>query len=243
MGGGGDPLGLPLGAPSWCSGDDVIKALNDLFKDPTSGEYQAAKTAALALFQTAANGTGTWQDLWAAYGSAFDAAGVQLCGGWSLYLTALGNLSGIAGNIVTTSSTATSSAILTFGNVPGWMAIGLNVADSSTPGAITGGQTVLSFTTNTVTLTANVNATVNSGDTIAFSLPTRQGQSNIQKIAQARYQGLTNNVKMKTNKHDPHDPHSGGHRVEVTHEPDGSITIDSPYIPPGGALRNRNRKP
>jgi predicted phage tail protein len=123
------------------------------------------------------------------------------------------------------------------------MAIGLNVADSSTPGAITGGQTVLSFTTNTVTLTANVNATVNSGDTIVFSLPGGQGHSNIQKIAQARYQGLTNNVKMKTEKHGPHDHHSSGHRVKVTHEADGSITITSPYIAPGGARQNRNRKP
>jgi hypothetical protein len=247
MGGGGFTLeALPFGAPSWCSGDDVIKALNDLFhQNPANPQYQAAKTASLALFQTAAN-TGIWGDLWLAYSKAFDAAGIQLCGGWSSYLDALGNLSGSSGNsgnIITTSSTAASSAILTFSNVPDWMANDLNVSDSSTPGAITGGQTVSDFTANTVTLTANVNATVNSGDTIVFSLPAGQGQSNIRKIAQARYQGLTNNVKMKTHKHGPHDHHSSGNRVKVTHEPDGSITITSPYVPPGGALRNRNRKP
>ena len=247
MGGGGFVGGaLPLGASSWCSGNDVVQALNDLFhQNPANQQYQDAKTASLALFQTAAN-TGNWGDLWIAYSQAYDAAGVTLCGGWSLYLNALGNLSPTSangGNMVTTSSTATSSAVLSFGNVPGWMAVGLNVSDSSTPGAITGGQTVLSFTANTVTLTANVNATVNSGDTIVFSLPAGQGQSNIQTIAQARYQGLTNNVKMKTFKHSPHDPHSSGHAVKVTHETDRSITITSPYIPPTGPLRNRNRNP
>jgi hypothetical protein len=250
MGGGGDPLGLPLGAPSWCSGDDVVQSLNDLFhQNPTNPQYQAAKTASLALFQKAAN-TGSSADLWTAYSNAYDAAGVPLCSGWSLYLTALGNLSptpGNGGNTVTTSSTATSSAILTFSNVPAWMANGLNVSDSSTPGAITGGQTVLSFTTNSVTLTANVNATVNSGDTIVFSLPGGQGQSDIQAIAQARVDGLTNNKKMKTTKHDPHDPHSSGHVVEVKHEQDGSITIGSPYLPPNAALNRRGlgttRKP
>jgi hypothetical protein len=246
MGGGGDPLGFPLGAPTWCSGDDVVKSLNDLFdQNPSSPQYQAAKTASLANFQTAAN-TGNWTDLLGAYSNAYAAAGVPLCSGWSLYLQALGTLSPTGangGNIVTTSSTATSSAILTFSNVPAWMANGLNVSDSSTPGAITGGQTVLSFTTNSVTLTANVNATVNSGDTIVFSLPGGQGQSDIQAIAQARVDGLTNNKKMKTHKHDPHDPQSSGHAVKVTHETDNSITITSPYIPPGSALRNRNRKP
>jgi hypothetical protein len=246
MGGGGFTLeSLPFGASAWCNGDDVIKALNDLFhQKPTNQQYQAAKAASLAYFQTAAT-TGLWGDLWSAYSRAFDAAGMTLCGGWSSYLDALGNLgptSGNSGNIVTTSSTATSSAILTFSNVPDWMANDLTVSDSSTPGAITGGQTVSDFTANTVTLTANVNATVNSGDTIVFSLPGGQGHSNIRKIAQARYDGLKNNVKMKTHKHGPHDHHSSGHRVKVTHEPDGSITITSPFIAPGGALRNRNRK-
>jgi hypothetical protein len=247
MGGGGFVGGaLPLGASAWCSGDDVVNSLDGLFhQNPADKQYQEAKTASLALFQTAAN-TGNWLDLWGAYSKAYDAAGVQLCSGWSSYLEALGTLSPTSsngGNMITTSSTAASSAILTFSNIPDWMANDLNVSDSSTPGAITGGQTVLSFTANTVTLTANVNATVNSGDTIVFSLPGGQGQSNIQMIAQARYDGLSNNLKMKTHKHSPHDPHSSGHKVKVTHETDRSITITSPYIPPGTALRNRNRKP
>jgi hypothetical protein len=134
---------------------------------------------------------------------------------------------GYGGNIVTTSSTATSSAVLTFqgaGNVPSWMAIGLNVYDSSTPGAITGGQTVLSFTNKTVTLTANVNATVNSGDTIVFSAPPGLGQLNIYNIAQARYQSLTANVGMTTTKHDPHDAKKSGHAVKLT----GIIVTTSP---------------
>jgi hypothetical protein len=235
MGGGGFTLeALPLGAAAWCSGDDVVKDLNDLFhQNPANPQYQAAKTASLALFQTAAN-TGKWEDLWIAYTQAYDAAGIQLCRGWSTYLQALGNLSRPNRNVVTTSSTATSSAILTFSSVPDWMSNDLNVSDSSTPGAITGGQIVSDFTTTTVTLSANVNATVNSGDTIVFSLPAGQGNRNIKKIAQARYDGLSSNVKMKTKKHGPHDHHSSGHRVKVTREPDGSITITSPFIPPIG---------
>jgi hypothetical protein len=242
MGGGGF---LPGGSASWCSGNDVVNDLNKLFhQNPTNPQYQEAKNASLDLFQTAAN-SGKWGDLLLAYSQAYDAAGMTLCPGWSSYLKALGTLgptSSNGGNIVTTSSTGTSSAILSFGSVPDWMTVGLNVSDSSTPGAITGGQTVSDFTANTVTLTANVNATVSSGDTIVFSLPSGQGPSNIQAIAQARYDGLTDNVKMKTDKHGPHDPHSSGHKVKVKRETDRSITISSPFIPPASPLRNRNRK-
>jgi hypothetical protein len=247
MGGGGFVGGaLPEGAEAWCTGDDVINSLNDLFhQNPQNQQYQDAKAASLGLFQHAAT-SGDWNDLLTAYTAAYGAAKIPLCGGWSDYLDALGNLKdngGNSGKIVTTSSTATSSAILTFSSVPGWMANDLIVLDSSTPGAINGGQTVSDFTTTTVTLTANVNAMVNSGDTITFSLPGGQGNSNIKKIAQARYDGLKNDKKMKTHKHGPHDHHASGHRVKVTHEPDGSITITSPFIAPGGAVLNRNRKP
>lgn len=233
MGGGGFVGGaLPSGAAAWCSGDQVVKDLNDLFhQNPTDPNYQTAKTASLDLFQTAAT-SGKWQDLLAAYTQAYDAVGMTICLGWASYLRALGTLSSNSnntGNMVTTSSTATSSAILTFGSVPAWMAVGLNVSDSSTPGAITGGQTVSDFTANTVTLTANVNATVNSGDTIVFSLASGLGPLNIQAIAQARYQGLSSDVKMKTFKHNPHSPGSGGHKVKVTREADRSITISSPF--------------
>jgi hypothetical protein len=245
MGGGGFTLAaLPSGAPAWCSGDDVIQKLNDLFnQDPTNRSYQDAKKNSLDYFKNASN-TGVWSDLWAAYGKAFDAAGIGLPSGWSDYLDALGNLgqgTANSGNIVTTEATDTDSDVLTFSSVPAWMANDLIVYDTTTPRAITGGQTVSSFDTTTVTLTSNVNAKVKSGDTIFFSLQAEEGHSNIKKIAKARHQGLSNNVKMYTQKHDPYDHHSSGHRVKVTHEPDGSITITSPYVPPGAAFRNRSR--
>lgn len=72
--------------------------------------------------------------------------------------------------IATTSSTATSSAVLNFsGGVPAYVQVGMKAYDLTTPAAITGGQTVLSKTGTSVTLTANVNATVNSSDQITFS--------------------------------------------------------------------------
>jgi hypothetical protein len=139
MGGSGFVGALASSNPKWCTGDDVVKALNDVFdSDPTdpNGLYQAAKAASLDLFLAAWN-SGHWQDLLAAYVAAFDPA--PICAGWAFYLKSLGTLSGNVGNIVTTSPTDTN--ILTFGanNVPDWMANGLNVSDSS--GAITGGQT------------------------------------------------------------------------------------------------------
>jgi hypothetical protein len=131
-------------------------------------------------------------------------------------------------NIVTTAPTAANSAVLTFGagNIPAWMANGLNVYDSSTPGAITGGQTVLSFDNKTVTLTANVNAAVNTGNTIVFSIPPGLGQLNIYNIAQARYQCLTANVPMTTSKHYTHDPKKSGHAVKLT----GIIVTTAPTV-------------
>jgi hypothetical protein len=91
-------------------------------------------------------------------------AGVQ-SGVWMF-----GTDTSVGGNATTSASTATSSAVLNFaGGVPSFMADGLKVFDQTTPGAITGGQTVQSFTSTTVTLTGVVNATVNSGDTLVFS--------------------------------------------------------------------------
>lgn len=247
MGGGALTLeALPVGAPSWCSGQDVIDKLNQLFnQDPTNKSYQDAKTASLDYFKNASN-TGVWSDLWAAYGKAFDAAGLALPSGWSSYLDVLGNLgqgTANSGNIVTTEATDTDSDVLTFSSVPAWMANDLTVFDTTTPRAITGGQTVSSFDTTTVTLTSTVNAKVKLGDTIFFSLQAEEGHSNIKKIAKARHQGLSKNVKMLTQTHDPFDHHSGGHKVKVTHEPDGSITISSPYVPAGGARRHRDGRP
>lgn len=69
--------------------------------------------------------------------------------------------------IATTASTTTASAVLTFASVPSWVTAGMTVADLTTPSAITT-QTVLSKTATTVTLSGNVSATVNSGDSIVF---------------------------------------------------------------------------
>jgi hypothetical protein len=235
MGGGAFVGALPVGASTWCSGQDVVDSLNQLFhQNPKNKQYQDAKNASLADFQKAAS-SGDWRDLCIAYSNAYAAARIPLCSGWSLYLQALGDLaptSSNSGNVVTTSSTATSSAILTFSSVPNWMANGLSVSDSTTPDAIISGQTVLDFTATTVTLTANVDATVNSGDTIAFFLPGGQGQADIRAIAKARYDGLSADKKMLTKKHPPHDHQSSGHVVKVKDEQDGSISIDSPYTPP-----------
>lgn len=51
------------------------------------------------------------------------------------------------------------------------LAVGMRVLDVTSPLAITGGQTVASFTTSTVTLTGNVNATVGAGDALVFYPP------------------------------------------------------------------------
>lgn len=98
-------------------------------------------------------------------------------------------------NVVTSSSTATSSAVLNFsGGVPSYVATGMKVFDLTTVGAITGGQTVLSKTGTSVTLTANVNATVNSGDTIAFS--NNAIVASISPAPAALVPGLTCAIKM-----------------------------------------------
>src|SRR5262249_54727815 len=99
----------------------------------------------------------------------------------------------VSGGIIVTTSATNSGSVLTFGagNVPSWMAKGLNVYDNSTPSAIAQGHKVKDFDNTTVTLTPPVDATVNSGDTIVFSPPPLVG----------------------------------------------SILIDSPYIPPGAALK------
>jgi hypothetical protein len=91
-------------------------------------------------------------------------AGVQK-GTWQYALDSSAGGSAVA----TTATTSTSSAVLTFASVPAYIATGMKVANLTTPASITGGQTVLSKTGTTVTMSANANATVNSGDSIAFS--------------------------------------------------------------------------
>jgi hypothetical protein len=48
---------------------------------------------------------------------------------------------------------------------------------------------------------------------------------NIHAIAQARFDGLTRGAAMKVKTHSP----GGTHKVDVSTEADGSITIDSPF--------------
>lgn len=74
----------------------------------------------------------------------------------------------IAGEVTTNASTSTSSNVLNFSSVPSWVTIGMTARDT-TSSSITGGQTVTAVSSTTVTLSANVNATVNSGDAIVFS--------------------------------------------------------------------------
>ena len=48
---------------------------------------------------------------------------------------------------------------------------------------------------------------------------------NVYAIAQARFDGLTKGVAMKVRTH----AHGGANKVNVSHEADGSIMIDSPF--------------
>ena len=101
------------------------------------------------------------------------------------------------GTAQTSAGTLTSSAVLTFGagNVPVYVVPGMLVTDLTTPTAITGGQTVLSVQATTVTLSADVNVAVVTGDIINFAWPSNPGHSNgvvpnvaipIGSVAQAR---------------------------------------------------------
>lgn len=96
----------------------------------------------------------------------------------------------------TNGSTSTSSAVLHFASVPAWVVAGMVAFDVTTPGAITGGQTVLSTTGTTVTLSGNVNATVNSSDTIAFS--NNAYVASIAPIPPALVPGISVKVKLNS---------------------------------------------
>jgi len=73
----------------------------------------------------------------------------------------------------TTAATSPSSAVLTFSaaTYPPAAAVGMTVLDLTTPTAITSGQTISSVNpaAHTITLSGNVNATINSGDNVQFS--------------------------------------------------------------------------
>lgn len=79
----------------------------------------------------------------------------------------------LAGSLTTNAQTPTSSNVLNFASVPSWVTPGMPVVDQTNTAAINGAQYVESTTGTTVTLycagaACNVNATVNSGDVIAF---------------------------------------------------------------------------
>jgi hypothetical protein len=70
----------------------------------------------------------------------------------------------------TSASTAAGSAVLTFSAVPAGVIVGQGISDTMTSGAIPAGTYVISKTTTTVTMSANVATghTVASGDSISF---------------------------------------------------------------------------
>jgi hypothetical protein len=77
---------------------------------------------------------------------------------------------GTSPSLITTAATNAGVTVLTFaGGVPSTIMPGMTVYDATTPGAIISGQQVGLVGTTTVTLTANVDAKVNSGDTIYFN--------------------------------------------------------------------------
>jgi hypothetical protein len=72
-----------------CTGHDVLQDLDDVFGHPNSKKYQDAKNAALALFQGVPYAANNWQQLFAAYKAAYQAAGVAVCQNWEPYLQTL----------------------------------------------------------------------------------------------------------------------------------------------------------
>jgi hypothetical protein len=72
-----------------CTGDDVLKDLDDVFGHPNSKKYKDAKNAALALFQQVPYAANNWQQLYDAYVAAYQAAGVSVCQNWQPYLSTL----------------------------------------------------------------------------------------------------------------------------------------------------------
>jgi hypothetical protein len=76
----------------------------------------------------------------------------------------------LGAQFATSGTTSTSSAVLSLSAVTN-IVVGMKAFDITTPGAIVSAQTVLSINTgaHTVTLSANVDAAVGNGDTIAFA--------------------------------------------------------------------------
>lgn len=82
----------------------------------------------------------------------------------------------VAGAATTNGTTAAGNAVLHFASTPAWLlaltggGVGATISDTTGGGLIPGGTTVLSSTSNTVTMSANATgAGVGNGDTIVFS--------------------------------------------------------------------------
>jgi hypothetical protein len=75
----------------------------------------------------------------------------------------------------TNGSTSTSSATLHFASVPSGVATGMGISDLTNGPSLQSAQKVLSKTSNTVTMSANADATINSGDTIQFGFNNFKG--------------------------------------------------------------------
>lgn len=76
---------------------------------------------------------------------------------------------GATQSVLTNNTTATSSAIIHVAAVPSWVVAGMYAFDATSPTSIVSGQTVLSTGVGTITLSANVDATVGNGDLVTFS--------------------------------------------------------------------------
>ena len=76
----------------------------------------------------------------------------------------------LAGTGTTNNTTASGNPTLHFATTPSWVVAGMFIFDTTTSGVIPASTTVLSTTTNTVTMSANATAGgVGNGDTIRFS--------------------------------------------------------------------------
>ena len=76
----------------------------------------------------------------------------------------------VAGTVTTNATTASGSAVLHFASVPAWIVAGMTVYDLTAPTVIPAATTVLSTTSTTVTLSANLTgAGAGASDSIGFT--------------------------------------------------------------------------
>lgn len=97
----------------------------------------------------------------------------------------------VSGTVATNATTASGNNILHFASTPNWVVAGMLVYNSTTPSVIPAATTVLSVTSTTVTLSANVTGGgVGNGNTIlftAFSPASGSAPSNIVNAANIQF--------------------------------------------------------